>query len=80
MATPLSPIGSASPEALLDRLAASGLRGRGGARGLAHALAEAVSAHVAGGSCPWPERRHPDPFAPGSPERSAVETAAEEQL
>ena len=33
-----------------------------------------------GGGCPWPERRHPDPFAPGSPERAAVEAAVQEQL
>jgi hypothetical protein len=32
------------------------------------------------GGCPWPHRRHPDPFAPGSPERTAVEAAVEEQL
>ena len=37
-------------------------------------------AHVGGGGCPWPERRHPDPFAPGSPERAAVEAAVQEQL
>ena len=43
-------------------------------------FAEAVDAHVSGDSCPWPERRHPDPFAPGSPERAAVEAAVLEQL
>jgi len=46
------------------------------ARGFAHAL----EAHLGGASCPWPERRHPDPFAPASPERSAVGAAVQEQL
>jgi NADH:ubiquinone oxidoreductase subunit F (NADH-binding) len=50
------------------------------ATAMASAFAEAVAAHVRGGSCPWPERRHPDPFAPGSPERAAVEAAVREQL
>jgi len=50
------------------------------ATGLARSLAEALSAHVRVGSCPWPERRHPDPFAPGSPERAAVEASVREQL
>jgi NADH:ubiquinone oxidoreductase subunit F (NADH-binding) len=50
------------------------------ATSMAHGFAEAVDAHVSGGSCPWPERRHPDPFAPGSPERAAVEAAVQEQL
>jgi NADH-quinone oxidoreductase subunit F len=30
--------------------------------------------------CPWPDRRHVDPFAPGSSERQAVENAVAEQL
>jgi len=46
---------------------------------MAHGFADAVEAH-GGGGCPWPERRHPDPFAPGSPERAAVEVAVLEQL
>ena len=50
------------------------------ATGMAHGFADAVEAHVGGGGCPWPERRHPDPFAPGSPERAAVEAAVQEQL
>jgi NADH-quinone oxidoreductase subunit F len=50
------------------------------ATAMARGFAEAVDAHVSGGSCPWPERRHPDPFAPGSPERAAVEAAVQEQL
>jgi NADH-quinone oxidoreductase subunit F len=50
------------------------------ATGLARRCAEAALAHVASGGCPWPERRHPDPFAPGSPERTAVEAAVAEQL
>ena len=50
------------------------------ATGMALGLAEDVRAHVAGGGCPWPARRHPDPFAPGSPERAAVEAAVQEQL
>ena len=50
------------------------------ATAMARGFAEAVEAHVRGGFCPWPERRHPDPFAPGSPERAAVEAAVQEQL
>jgi NADH-quinone oxidoreductase subunit F len=50
------------------------------ATGMARGFADSVEAHVAGGACPWPERRHPDPFAPGSPERTAVEAAVHEQL
>jgi NADH-quinone oxidoreductase subunit F len=50
------------------------------ATGMARGLAEALEAHLRGGSCPWPERRHPDPFAPASPERAAVEAAVREQL
>lgn len=49
------------------------------AAGMTRRFAEAVEAHL-GGGCPWPELRHPDPFAPGSPERAAVERAVEEQL
>jgi NADH-quinone oxidoreductase subunit F len=48
--------------------------------GMARRFAGAVEAHVGGGGCPWPERRHPDPFAPGSAERAAVEAAVLEQL
>jgi NADH-quinone oxidoreductase subunit F len=47
---------------------------------VARSFAAAVEAHVAGGSCPWPERRHPDPFALASPERAAAEAAVREQL
>jgi hypothetical protein len=47
---------------------------------MARGLGEAVDAHLSGGSCPWPERRHPDPFAPTSPERAAAEAAVQEQL
>jgi NADH-quinone oxidoreductase subunit F len=50
------------------------------ATGMARSLAEAVALHMEAGGCPWPDRRHPDPFAPGSPERAAVESAALEQL
>jgi NADH-quinone oxidoreductase subunit F len=50
------------------------------ATGMARAFAEAVDSHVRKGSCPWPERRHPDPFAPHSPERAALEAAVQEQL
>jgi NADH-quinone oxidoreductase subunit F len=50
------------------------------AAGMARGLAEAVLAHVGGEGCPWPDRRHPDPFAPGSPERGALEAAVQEQL
>jgi NADH-quinone oxidoreductase subunit F len=50
------------------------------ATAMARAFAPDVDAHVAGGSCPWPERRHPDPFAPASRERAALEAAVQEQL
>jgi len=49
------------------------------ATGMLSRLAAAVAAHANGG-CPWPERRHPDPFGPGSSERSALERAVQEQL
>jgi NADH:ubiquinone oxidoreductase subunit F (NADH-binding) len=48
------------------------------ATGMARGLAEAVRAHASRAGCPG--RRHPDPFAPGSAERAAVEAAVEEQL
>ena len=48
------------------------------ATGMARRLAGAVTAHVDGAGCP--RLRHPDPFAPGSAERAAVEAAVEEQL
>ena len=50
------------------------------ATGMARALRGGRGAHLDGGGCPWPDRRHPDPFAPGSPERAAVEAAVQEQL
>jgi NADH-quinone oxidoreductase subunit F len=50
------------------------------ATSMVRGLAQAVEAHLGAASCPWPERRHPDPFAPASPERSAVEAAVQEQL
>jgi NADH-quinone oxidoreductase subunit F len=46
--------------------------------GLLKRLDDAVAAHARG--CPWPERRHPDPFAAASPEREALERAVAEQL
>jgi NADH-quinone oxidoreductase subunit F len=49
------------------------------ATGMLSRLAAAVAAHANGG-CPWPERRHPDPFGPGSSERGALERAVQEQL
>jgi NADH-quinone oxidoreductase subunit F len=49
------------------------------ATGTVGRLAAAVDAH-AGAGCPWPERRHPDPFGPGSTERTALERAVAEQL
>ncbi len=48
------------------------------ATGTLSRLADAVSAHASG--CPWPEKRHPDPFASGSAERGALERAVLEQL
>jgi NADH-quinone oxidoreductase subunit F len=48
--------------------------------GMTRRFAGALEVHVGGDGCPWPERRHPDPFAPGSPERAAVEAAVLEQL
>ncbi len=50
------------------------------ATAMARGFADALVAHVGGASCPWPERRHPDPFASASPERAAVEAAVKEQL
>jgi NADH-quinone oxidoreductase subunit F len=50
------------------------------ATGLVRRLEDAVEAHVAAGRCPSPALRHPDPFAPASPERAAVERAFEEQV
>jgi len=50
------------------------------ATAMARSFAEAVAAHLSAGSCPWPQRRHPDPFAPRSPERTALEAAVLEQL
>jgi len=49
------------------------------ATGIVSRLAEVVEAHASAG-CPWPQRRHPDPFAPGSSERTALEQAVQEQL
>jgi len=49
------------------------------ATGIVGRLAAAVDAH-AGAGCPWPGRRHPDPFGPGSTERTALERAVAEQL
>jgi NADH-quinone oxidoreductase subunit F len=49
------------------------------ATGMVGRLGTAVAAHANGG-CPWPERRHPDPFGPGSSERVALERAVQEQL
>ena len=50
------------------------------ATSMARGFAKAVDAHSSRGSCPWPERRHPDPFAPDSAERAAVEAQVQEQL
>jgi NADH-quinone oxidoreductase subunit F len=49
------------------------------ATGMVSRLGAAVEAHANGG-CPSPEKRHPDPFVPGSSERSALERAVQEQL
>ena len=43
-------------------------------------LAAEVEAHVRHERCPSPQLRHPDPFAPGSAERMAIEAAVREQL
>ena len=50
------------------------------ATGLARRYSDAIEVHVREGCCPAPDRRHPDPFAPGSPERDTLEKAVEEQL
>jgi hypothetical protein len=50
------------------------------ATGLTRRLSDAVEVHLASGRCPEPDGRHPDPFAPGSPERTAVEAGVREQL
>ena len=49
------------------------------ATSLVDRLAPHVASHAASG-CPSPDKRHPDPFAPGSSERSVLERAVEEQL
>jgi NADH-quinone oxidoreductase subunit F len=43
-------------------------------------LAAEVEDHVRSERCPSPQRRHPDPFAPGSGERTTLEAAVAEQL
>jgi len=50
------------------------------AQGSLRLLAGEVEDHVRAGGCPDPGRRHPDPFAPGSEERVAVEAAVAAQL
>jgi NADH:ubiquinone oxidoreductase subunit F (NADH-binding) len=50
------------------------------ATGLVRLFEDEVEAHVAHGGCPAPTRRHPDPFAPGSPERRVIAAAFEEQV
>jgi hypothetical protein len=50
------------------------------ARRFVQAIAAEVEAHVAGSGCPSPSRRHPDPFAAGSPERESLAAAVLEQL
>jgi NADH-quinone oxidoreductase subunit F len=50
------------------------------ATGFTTRFADAVQAHVRDGRCPEPGRRHPDPFAPGSPEREGIAAAVREQL
>ncbi len=42
-------------------------------RGLLLRFEAEVKAHLAAGRCPRPEARRPDPFAPGSKERAAIE-------
>jgi len=49
------------------------------ATSLVSRLAPLVASHAASG-CPSPDKRHPDPFAPGSSERRTLEQAVEEQL
>jgi NADH-quinone oxidoreductase subunit F len=49
------------------------------ATALVRSLASEVEAHVARGACPHGDKRHPDPFAPRSAERAAVEAAFQEQ-
>ncbi len=50
------------------------------ATGVVRKLEVAVEAHLEASRCPYPTRRHPDPFAPGSPERRAVASACDEGL
>jgi len=50
------------------------------ATGFAARFADDVAEHVAAGGCARPDLRHPNPFAPGAPERAAVEAAVLEQL
>ena len=44
------------------------------------AIGGVVESHAAASGCPSPSLRHPDPFAPGSPERETVAAAVLEQL
>ena len=50
------------------------------ATGFVGRFPDAVETHLHEGRCPEPGRRHPDPFAPGSPERERVAAAVREQL
>jgi NADH-quinone oxidoreductase subunit F len=50
------------------------------ATGFAARFAGEVAGHLAAGGCARKDSRHPDPFAPGSPERTAIEAAVREQL
>jgi NADH-quinone oxidoreductase subunit F len=50
------------------------------ATGLAKRFCAEVEAHLRHGGCPAASERRPDPFAAGSPERRALETAVLEQL
>jgi len=83
--------GGARPRDLHDLTDVAGFMSRHGycahcgsaatvATGLARRYSSAIDLHVRAGRCPDPDRRHPDPFAPGSPERGALEKAVEEQL
>jgi hypothetical protein len=47
---------------------------------MARRYAAEVEAHLRDGGCPDASSRHPDPFAAGSPELEALETAVQEQL
>jgi NADH-quinone oxidoreductase subunit F len=50
------------------------------ATGLVKRYSETIAIHLREGRCPGTDRRYPDPFGPGSPDRDALERAVGEQM